>query len=123
MASLGRLFSSQFFTGVIGGIVGAGITLAWSTDDYWNKSRKLDVEMVRLSLNILAGDLTEPSMPGRRFALNALEKFSGINIPKDQFELWLSSGTVPAPPISANDLAAIAGQLIGQMRTEAEAQK
>lgn len=92
-----RTFNGAFFGSLIG--VAAAIAATWA--GFLNKDRELDIEMVRLSLSILAGENKDTSASGRRFALRALEKYSGIDIPPDDFELWVASGTLPSTTIAA----------------------
>lgn len=73
----------------------AAATIATGAFGYLNKDRSLDIEMVRISLSILSGENKDTSLNGRKFALRALSKFSGVNIPQDEFETWAESGTVP----------------------------
>src|SRR3954462_1752863 len=84
--------TAAFLGGIVGtvGTLAAALVAAWF--GYLNKDRELDIEMVRVSLSILTGENKETSLPGRRFALKALDQYSGIRIP-DQDE-WARNGTV-----------------------------
>jgi len=62
---------------------------------YWNTDRSHDIEMVRISLSIMQGENKETSLQGRKFALRALEKYSDVKIPEEEFEIWAKSGTIP----------------------------
>ncbi|UCI21082.1 hypothetical protein FJ970_09070 [Mesorhizobium sp. B2-1-8] len=84
-----------FAGGVIGAVVGAIATVWTGAFGYWNKNRELDIEMVRVSLSILAGENKDTSLPGRKFALRALSRYSGVEIPDEEFDKWASTGTVP----------------------------
>ncbi|MGX5827069.1 hypothetical protein [Mesorhizobium sp. 43Arga] len=74
-------FWSAVVSGVVGIIVGIGGTVTTGAFGYLNKNRELDIEMVRVSLSILAGENKDTSLPGRQFALRALERYSGVQIP------------------------------------------
>lgn len=89
------IFSNQVAVGLISGVVASAVTLSTAAFGYWNKDRELDIEMVRVSLSILAGENKETSLQGRRFALRALKQYSRIDIPDDEFETWAKNGTVP----------------------------
>lgn len=73
-------------------------TIAASSLGYFNKDRELDLEMVRISLSILGGENKDTSAQARRFALRALEKYSGVDIPENDFAAWAENGTVPSIP-------------------------
>ena len=89
------VFANPIISGLIGGVVGAAVTIMTATLTYWSKGRELDIEMVRISLAILAGENKDTSLQGRRFALQALEKFSTVDIPDNDFDQWAKTGTVP----------------------------
>ncbi|WP_146345644.1 hypothetical protein [Falsiphaeobacter marinintestinus] len=91
-----RLSTILGFVG--GGVATAvvGVTTGWfqfQTDD-----RKLDLELARLGLSILAGEY-EPDnaqyTPARRFALRAVEKGTGITLSETDFEVWVLQGSTP----------------------------
>jgi hypothetical protein len=75
--------------------LGALATIFTGAFGYWNTDRSHDIEMVRISLSIMQGENKETSLPGRKYALRVLEKYSGIDIPTREFELWAKSGTIP----------------------------
>ena len=62
---------------------------------YLNEDRGHDIQMVQIALSILSGDHEDTSLPGRRFALRALEKYSEVEIPQSEFEEWAKTGTLP----------------------------
>lgn len=73
-------------------------TISVASFGYFNKDRELDLEMVRISLSILGGENKDTSAPARRYALKALEKYSGVEIPEPDFSTWAENGTVPPLP-------------------------
>ncbi len=76
----------------VGAIIGTLLT-NWFT--YASKSRELDIRMVEISLSILAGENEDSNtLQARRFALRALERYSGVDIPADDFESWALKGEV-----------------------------
>ncbi|WP_156461892.1 hypothetical protein [Rhizobium sp. Leaf321] len=85
----------EFFIALVGAVCGSLATVGAASFGYLSKDRELDIEMVRVSLNILSGERQDTSGPGRRFALRALAEYSGIKIPPDEFEKWVESGTLP----------------------------
>ena len=87
--------TNQAFAGLIGGIAGGAVTVLSAAFGYWNKNRELDIELVRVSLSILAGENKDTSLPGRKFALRALRKYSLVEIPEDEFGDWAKRGTMP----------------------------
>ncbi len=89
-------FATVVVTSLGAGTVAAIATIWASAFGYWNKNRSQDIEMVNIALSILGGDNKDTSKPGRRFALRVLEKYAGVDIPKDEFEEWSNSGTLPA---------------------------
>lgn len=89
------IWTNPVFAGLLGGIVGSAVTIGTAALGYLNKDRELDIEMVRVSLSILAGENKDSSRPGRRFALRALEQYADVDIPDGEFEEWVERGTVP----------------------------
>ena len=85
--------------GVVSAVLTFGAAVAATSTGYLNKNRELDIQMVNVSLSILRGDSkgTESEM-ARRFALRALGKYSGVEIPAEEFDAWVSGGTVPFKP-------------------------
>lgn len=67
------------------------------------KERELDIRMVETSPSILKGENkgTETEQ-ARRFALRALEHYSKIDIPKDEFEKWVATGTIEFGKVPEN---------------------
>jgi hypothetical protein len=82
-----------------GAAVGAGVTavaaMVASGLGYLNTDRSQDIQMVNIALSILGGENKETSLPGRKFALAALERFSGVEISDADFEAWARTGTLP----------------------------
>lgn len=85
----------KFLSGLLAGVIAATASICVAAFTYFSKDRELDIEMVRISLSILAGEHKEESKPGRRFALRALSKYSDIEIPEPDFTSWVESGTLP----------------------------
>lgn len=88
--SLGAAFLAGAATVLVGVITG------WF--DFLNKGRELDLELARLSLRILAGEYdpeNDQSLPARLFALDALEKGTGVKIPSGNKDQWARSGLTP----------------------------
>ena len=82
-------------TAVLTSVITVTGTVWIGTLDYFNKNRALDIEMVRISLEILETETKDTSSPGREFALRALAKYSGVDIPEDQMKLWITGGKIP----------------------------
>ncbi|MBO6637326.1 MAG: hypothetical protein JJ920_05260 [Roseitalea sp.] len=80
---------------VVSAALGSAATIAVGLFGYWNTDRSHDIEMVRISLSILGGENKDTSLNGRRFALRALEKYAGVEIPSDEFNDWAATGTIP----------------------------
>ena len=97
--------NSDLRVAIISAITGiASATLAASTGlfGFLNKDRSLDIELVRISLSILTGENKDESIYGRKFALRTLSEYSGIEIPRDEFDEWAKSGTIAlGAPVSA----------------------
>lgn len=98
----GEKKQNSFLNYVIGGLIGAVVTLAGAYLNFHNKDREIDLELARLSLNILSGEY-EPgdknSLPARMFALNALERGTGVLIPYDDKQTWAKTGLTPVSDI------------------------
>ncbi|NOC83497.1 hypothetical protein [Ruegeria sp. HKCCD6428] len=65
---------------------------------YAKENREIDLELAKLSLTILAGDYQEDvenSLPARMFALNALERGTGVLIPDEDKKTWAETGLTP----------------------------
>lgn len=100
---------------LISASVAAGITLLGTLTaaglGYFNKDRELDIQMVHVGLSILRGEATtddeKTSEQARRFALNLLNEYSGVNIENEDFEAWLKSGTTPFAEVAAFSRGAI----------------
>lgn len=56
--------------------------------------RQSDIEMVKLALNILGGDISDKTQESRRFAVSLLQKYSGVVIDKSTQISWAKNGTV-----------------------------
>ncbi|EEX09519.1 hypothetical protein SL1157_1559 [Ruegeria lacuscaerulensis ITI-1157] len=105
--------SSNFLQHVIGGAIMAGFaafaSYLASTNTYKSaireielkyekENREIDLELAKLSLTILAGeyeDNVENSLPARKFALNALERGTGVEIPEADKDTWARTGLTP----------------------------
>jgi hypothetical protein len=61
-----------------------------------NTDRELDIRMVNVALTILsAKDKGTDTIQARRYALRALRRYGGVEIPDAEFDEWAKSGTVP----------------------------
>lgn len=81
-----------------GALIAAVATVSTGAFGYLNRDRELDIEMVNIALKILGGEIDEDakkSEPARKFALNALQKYSGVTIESDDFETWVAEGVLP----------------------------
>jgi predicted NACHT family NTPase len=106
----------EVFKGIIGALIGGGIA-AYATvhaaelefenraKEVANQARQLDVEMVKISLSILGGEISDKTTASRRFALNALQKYSGVEMIGVDMDQWLAQGSVPEQTLKtiAND--------------------
>jgi hypothetical protein len=99
-----KLFTTSAWA-FYGAVVGTFATVGVGAFGFFNKDREMDIEMVKISLSILAGEKSsifdtpssdEKTAPGRAFALRALEKYSGVNIPEEEFTIWQERGTLPS---------------------------
>lgn len=64
-------------------------TLQKATND-----RQSDIEMVKLALNILGGEVSDKTQESRMFAVLLLNKYSGVLVNKAVGDKWAESGTV-----------------------------
>ncbi|MDL2202046.1 hypothetical protein QQF51_05100 [Brucella intermedia] len=82
----------------IGTIITAGTTgySAYLTAQIQKQTsdRQSDIEMVKLALNILGGDISDKTQESRTFAVSLLEKYSGVPIDKSTKASWSERGTV-----------------------------
>ncbi|MEX0306034.1 MAG: hypothetical protein AB3N12_01495 [Ruegeria sp.] len=99
-----------FYNFVVGGILGGLIAYIGAYYQYAglveqarleheNKGREIDLELARLSLTILSGeyqDEIDETLPARMFALNALERGTGVEIPEEDKDTWARTGITPA---------------------------
>ncbi len=84
-----------FVMPLVGAVIGSLTVIMAPAFGYLSKDRELDIEMVRISLSILASEKQEEAEWGRRFALRALSKYSEVEIPADEFKAWAEKGTLP----------------------------
>ncbi|MCH6205251.1 hypothetical protein L3V16_15550 [Brucella ciceri] len=56
--------------------------------------RQSDIEMVKLALNILGGEISDKTKESRIFAVEVLKKFSNVSIDDGVASDWAASGTV-----------------------------
>nr|WP_278436678.1 hypothetical protein [Brucella anthropi] len=92
--------------------------------------RNSDIEMVKLALNILGGEISDKTLESRHFAVSLLRRYSGVDIGKETGSLWAAAGTVSfaekslglSPVVTADpDIARIqrlSESIIGGMLTE-----
>lgn len=90
-----------FVMPLVASAIGGLVALLGPALGYFSKDRELDIEMVRISLSILAGENADTSLPGRKFALRTLSQYSKIDIPSEEFEDWAQRGTIPKSLSSA----------------------
>jgi hypothetical protein len=96
-------FSTKIFSlfggAAFGALFGIAGTIYAATAGFLNKDRELDIEMTRVALTILSeantADADDKLEPQRKFAVRALEKFSGIEIDEYDFDTWARDGIVP----------------------------
>jgi hypothetical protein len=91
---------------VLTGLVASAATVAVGFFTFFNDARELDLKMMDVSLSILSGekggvddDTNSEYLPGRMFALDALEKSSGVKIEKK--EEWAKSGKLSLGDVSS----------------------
>lgn len=83
---------------VCGGLIGAASVGVTAFFTYLTDDRKIDLELAKLSLTILSGEYEQDDakyLPARRFALNALEKGTGVKISDEDKTSWAKSGVTP----------------------------
>ncbi|KAB2716649.1 hypothetical protein [Brucella intermedia] len=56
--------------------------------------RQSDIEMVKLALNILGGEISDKTKESRRFAVSLLSKYSGVEIEPTVRLNWAEAGSV-----------------------------
>lgn len=85
------LKSSGATFGVLFGLAG---TIFAATTVYLNRDRELDLEMVRLSIAILSAPYSnsEADPIQRRFAVESLRKFSGVELSDEEVAAWAKAG-------------------------------
>lgn len=60
------------------------------------ETRKLDIQMVDIALQLLRSDSDDAKLrSARTFAIAALREYSGITLPEQTWSAWEASGTVP----------------------------
>lgn len=59
-----------------------------------NQRRQQDFDMVKLALSILGGEISDKTDNSRAFALQLLQKYSGIQLGDAEIQKWRVSGTV-----------------------------
>lgn len=96
-------------------VVGGVFVLSGQGLTYTSQSRELDLKMVDISLSILSGDrggvgkdvdsksAYEEYRLARLFALRALSKYSGVEIPEDEMAQWATSGRIAFGAIPTAD--------------------
>ncbi|UXN61574.1 hypothetical protein [Phyllobacterium zundukense] len=58
------------------------------------QARQLDIEMVKLALNILGGDISDKTNQSRQFAVQVLQRYSGVELKDEVVAEWVKTGTV-----------------------------
>lgn len=88
------------FVGFLGSIAVAYFT-------FLNNDRGHDIRMVEISLSILRGEGDrQMSLPARRYAIEAIQRFSGVEISTEDAREWAETGVTPFKPISVDWLSA-----------------
>lgn len=86
-------------TSVITAALSVGGVVFSSYAGFLNKDREHDIEMVRLSLQILKGEFeatrSGDPRPARTYAVDALRKYSGVSIDPETGDKWIVNGSVP----------------------------
>lgn len=59
-----------------------------------NSDRQSDIEMVKLALNILGGEISDKTHQSRQFAVTLLQRYSGVEIDDLSSKAWAETGTV-----------------------------
>lgn len=59
-----------------------------------NSDRQSDIEMVKLALNILGGEISDKTQESREFAIALLARYSGVQIEPPNGQKWATSGSV-----------------------------
>lgn len=59
-----------------------------------NSDRQSDIEMVKLALNILGGEISDKTHQSRQFAVTLLQRYSGVDIDELSSKAWAETGTV-----------------------------
>lgn len=89
-------------------VVGSLVTLVGAYLTFYNNSRDLDIKLVEIGLSMLSGEKGVEESGGadflysRKFALRLLEKYSGIDIPPEEFDSWADSGRIDFGSIPAS---------------------
>jgi hypothetical protein len=118
---------NDVFKGLIGALVGGALAAGasiYATNlearnrerEVENQSRQLDVEMVKISLSILGGEISDKTTASRQFALNALKQYSGVEMVGVDMDQWLAQGSVPDQALRtiANDVGTWNGPVMTQ---------
>lgn len=80
----------------VGAAAGAAATIITGSFGYLNKDRELDIRMVDVALTILSGEkIDDNSIYARRFAIEALSKYSGVELENAEKARWAEEGTLP----------------------------
>lgn len=59
-----------------------------------NADRLSDIEMVKLALNILGGEISDKTTESRRFAVALLSQYSGVEITTERAIAWVDGGSI-----------------------------
>lgn len=76
------------------GVSGIIVALGGDAINFASKDRELDIEMVKIALNMLADPkiLSDEREGQRNYALSLLQKFSGVEIDESDKDSWISYG-------------------------------
>lgn len=84
-----------------------------------NSDRQSDIEMVKLALNILGGEVSDKTHESRLFAVDLLRKYSGVQLSSGMGEKWAASGSVKFADEAAGLSSSLATALATQRFIEA----
>lgn len=79
---------------------GAVGTIIVAMTGFFNKDREMDIQMVRIALEILSDpkNMADEHDGQRKFALNLLQNYSGVKVSEDDESNWRSSNFVKLFP-------------------------
>ncbi|WP_207590309.1 hypothetical protein [Rhizobium sp. ZX09] len=107
-------------TAVFGTLFGAASTIIVATTGFWSKDREMDIEMVKLALTMLSDpkNMNDDREGQRVFALNLLQKFSGVPVDEDDERNWRSSNFVKVFPTAQDACAESVSNVMDDLNVE-----